>query len=620
MHIGFEFGDLGIKAAVLVDGTARPLQTLPGPFENLVLVRDSVEQTPLGIAFPGFLRSIGTQATVTTAKGVMSAADLALALLSAYHKLVTDRFGAISGTTVIAVPSALSSQSRSALVGCAKAAGFGDAVLVDACIPATTVFAGGTDKPTTQLVYSLGYGECEHALLRVVRGRVKVLESCVLSSVSGQRFDARVMEAIVLALREHNIFLGLKTFQPAQWRAFRTLAAAGRDALGRKAVADVTLPATLVASGPPIRLTLSANGLAGQIVPALEDTIEDVLAMLERHDVKPDTLDAVIALGDTATVFPAADLLAQTFPGLVQAGHSGTVAAAAAMYASWLERNGPDSVGGGNGRLLHYLAPYKRDAAFSGVDVRISGSVRLVSAVETLPAASEPAAASAVSGGASARDGSQVPPPRESPAPRDGAPNPHRTMGLVAPLIEQGRLLEAAQMLLQMVPQDLAPGAPPATIAQAPAVPAAPVAPPQPATPPSTARLLMDEAKGLLGRGLQGEAVNLAHRAHGEDRLDPEIFTDMLRVHLMAALALKEPAFYRDAVRLLHCALSHDPASRGLRDGLLLRHLLHAEAMLDERDTAGAREAIEAAAALDPAHDLDAALRLRLAALTRGSG
>ena len=567
VHIGIEYADFGPRIAVLIDGVLHSIALLPDPADDLILVDSQPPRklSGLGIAFPTLLDAIG--------RPEIKNHDLVGALLRVIYDNIERKAGKQSGRAIFAIPMGLTSGRRSALVARAQEAGFSDIELVDASIPSGMVFSSDNERPTTQLVYHLGYGDCEYALLRVVRGRVKVLDSGVADGLSGQLIDLQIMEAIVLALRAHNVFLGLKSFRAKQWLQFRRIVAKAREDLARKPVVEILLPPNLVSNTGSIRITLSAAGLVARFGPVIKNTIDDLIALLERNDVKREEIDAVIALGDTATRPPVAAFLAHAFPGKVMIGDLGTVAAASAVYSAWLERlpNGADL----GIDLSHYLSPYEGPELSLDQPQSDGADPPLISGILVEEIAS-PAAPTPPGTSASARD---QPPPKMSDA--DAAVRGRSAADTAKELIEQRRYPEAIAVLQRLASESKDTRPPPEASSNAPEV-------------------LMLQAESFQERGLYMEAVALSHQAYEESGRQGELFARMLGVHIKAAAALSEPEQYDDAIRILMCAHTHDQTDRGVHQALAARHYGHALAMHAAADDAAAREAVLEALRFDP--------------------
>ncbi len=590
-HLGIEYTAVGLRAAVLVDGRVHPMpllmDELPWFDPNGSVARPPTGrgEAELGVSFPGFFRIIGAPETA-------AANHLLRDVLRAFRKVVETSFGAPIARTVIAVPTGLMSLRRSILVSSAEEAGLPDVDLVDAAVPCAIVYSSSVETPTTQFVYYLSYGECEYALLRVVRGRVKVLDSGIVDRASGQLFDIQLMEALVLALREKNIFLGLNGFRVQQWLEFRKIVAAARRALSRKPAVELVLPRSLTGDRMAIRFTVSAAGLSARIAPAIRMTLDDVELLLERNEIKPSEIDAVIALGDTAARYPAAPLLGQIFPGKVMIGDVNTVAAAAAVYSNSLATSG----GRVEKDLSFYLSRYQPLADPPIAESAEAAPPPVVTDIAfegTAPAGlSDTYLETGVEAGAAAGHGpGSVALPEMLPA-LGAAPATEAAMAGTKDLRELGRqLIEVGTQILQ--------GLKPETPSQPAASRTAPPAPAEPETDLSAAEMLMQQAQDLLRRSLYAEAVNLSHRSYAEASFDAEIFAAMLRVHVDAAVALNEPEQYEEAIRILMCAHSHGRTDRLVQRAIAARHLQHARAMLPQDDKA-ALAAVREALRFDP--------------------
>jgi actin-like ATPase involved in cell morphogenesis len=579
-HLGIEYSDTGLRIAVLFDGRLERI-VLP-MIEHEVLLDRHHNTGSLGVSFPGLFRLVGTA-------GTRGAGDILPRIFSAIRDTVMRSLKKQIGRVTIAVPTRLMSVGRSILLNSAATAGFEDVELIDVSIPSAVVYSTAADAATTQLVYYLGYGECEFALLRVVPGRVSVIDTGIVASASDQQFDAQLIEAIVLALRERSVFLGLQAFRSQQWLEFQRIAAKARKDLGRNPAIDVVLPQMLVGSSRTVRLTLSGAGLAARMAPIIQTTIEDVGAMLEQNEIKPSELDAVIALGDTATRYPVAAMLAQAFPGKVRVGEAGLIAAAAANYSAWLER-GSGKSGQIDRHLSLYLSPYQAQPALS-ID-------QLDGKSSAPPVVSDIAVDEVVSAGGIVRavDPNAVVASREASTTDAGSSNADdesaTAVTAAKELIERGRsLIEEAGRLLQNVESRQG------TVEAKDDEPLEKTA----------AQLFMSQAEEFITRGRYLDAVALAHRAYQEDNLDAATLAGMLRIHVLAGLAMDKPEQYSDAIQTLMCAHSHDQTDKSVHRALAARHLRHAQAM-KERDPKSAMAAVKDALRFDPKHEESQAL------------
>src|SRR5205823_3325030 len=141
-------------------------------------------------------------------------------------------------------------------------------------------------------------------------------------------------------------------------------------------------------------------------------------------------------LGDNAIRHPISTMLAQAFPGRVQVGDIGTVAAAAATYSGWLERKSEASAN----QLSYYLTPYEAPSvgALDWLDGKDPGPP-VVTNVTIEEAAAPPSAGGAAPASASANG------PMTGEASASAGSESANTVAAAKDLIERGRgLIEEA--------------------------------------------------------------------------------------------------------------------------------------------------------------------------------
>ncbi|MQY12595.1 Chaperone protein HscA [Streptomyces sp. RB5] len=155
--------------------------------------------------------------------------------------------------------------------------------------------------------------------------------------------------------------------------------------------------------------------------------------------------------------------------------------------------------------------------------------------------------------------------------------------------------------------------APPAPFAEAPAdptvtlpAPALPELRPAPSVPPPQ----LAEARRLLDRRQFDAAVKTSHLAWELRPLDPDVFEEMLAVHIDAANA--DGVDPHAAERWLGCALLHDPSDTRVRTLLAARLYARAVTLATEDRPTEAREALTKCVSLEPDHRRAQALLERL--------
>ena len=342
--IGIDCTGRDWRSALLGDGIASPITVRlepPGGGEHRMILCDPhANISSLGVGFPSIVASVGQNWTLYVGRRRCTIEELVRTELQ-YPHLVANRVGhnGVDHTT-IAVPHALSASKREALLSITKELGWSSIELVDAASLASMTCVAEVDKPKTALVIHIGYDAGEFALIRLARGRTRMVDQGIIKGISGETIDARIMELIILGLRGHNVFLGIKNFTSERWLEFQKTAAEAHLAIIRRENAKISLPTTVVNGVKPLRIALSRIALAQNVAPQLEAALEPLAVTLEMNELSVDDIDAVIAAGEAATRFPVANWLAERFGEKLQLADQGTVAAMAAVHALRKPRNG----------------------------------------------------------------------------------------------------------------------------------------------------------------------------------------------------------------------------------------------------------------------------------------
>lgn len=574
LAVGIDYGDLEIRAAFAQGGTAHPAP-LPGALEAPVYFDPYANISSLGVGFPSILQTVGSDTSFALGNRTETAEALVERRLASLYKALVEAGERAVGQSVLAVPAALSQQRRRVLLSCAERAGFTGASLIEAGAAAALGDHGDREKASTTVVYRLSYGDCEVSLVRLTRGRCRVVGSSVVTGVSGQMFDALVMESVVLALREKRVFLGLRQFTAQDWLEFRHIAETARIALATRPEVAVKLPAQLVEEGAGLRLRLDAAGLSSRLAPLVERTVETVVGLLEQNDLTPENVDRFLLVGGAARMPPVSDYLSRAFESLPRAAPGALVSFGALLEACRLTGQpiqlpeipadpevAPDDSGGAD------LSPIRVSERPASEE---AGETRLVH-VDELP--------------------SERPSVRREPAAERPAPEVEATEGTeggsgaaeVRRLLEEGRIEEAEALLeamdreIRSLRSDLE------------------------ASKPTEAQRLIQQARALLASGNDAQAVSLSHKAYDEDPADPAVFAAMMKIHTEVGLALDKPEEYEDSLRILRCAHNHDQTDRSIHRAIAERHLRHAAAMRKRNNRAKALEAVQAGLTFEPKH------------------
>ena len=563
--VGIDFGELEMRVAYAQHGSPALLEVQVDPREPGILFDPYRNISSLGVGFPSILQRVGTGTPFSYEDGARndtpeSVVQRRLALI---REGVTAASGDPPGPTVIAVPASLSERKRQALLDCAKRAGLAEASLIDRSIAVALGIRSDKDQSGTFVVYSLDYGDCEYSLARLGLGRCWIVGSALAPRVSGERLDAMVMEDLILALRDRQIFLGLKRFTPIHWHNFRQIAESIRHKLAQHAIVEVSLDPKVTGSDTTVVVRLNARQYALAVKRYLSETFDNINALLENNGLESVNIDAALLVGEHATALPVANIVWDAFPGKVSRTDVNVIAFGALVCAS-------DAAG-------RQLAPSSRSGFASPADLRGLGSTAGTdgSADESPGGSSQFAEVLRVEGGATG-------PPAAAAQPR--AIGTGDRINEARLLKHQGRYGEA-ELLLAALSQEIAE-----------------IREQLQSSTPSWAQQLIQQARALVIDGRYPESVALAHQAYSEAPQDPVVFTGMMKIHADAGLGLNQPDQYDAAIKILSCAHGHDQTDRTIHKAFAERHHMQAVAMLKLNNPERALEATRSALTFDPKH------------------
>ncbi len=588
--VGVDCGELDLKTAYVhkAELCSLPVTALLGA--PLIYFDSHSSFSSLGIGFPSTLHKVGTGLMIPYLIPQVRASNsyemtqsmatpdyLSKQALTIVRQHLADYTGGNIGATVLAVPTTLRQSGRKALLECAQAAGFKDVAMVDRCTAAALGYHHGRDK-TTALVFDIGHGECEFSLLRLAKDRCRVVASDLVTGLSGERFDTMIMEAVVLALRKHNVFLGLKQLSFVHWFEFRQLAENVRISLRENPEATLTLIPEMTGLERPIQLRINGRGLAARVAQPLGEALSSIHGILEQNELTISDLDVFLLVGEAAIHSPVADIFGERFQSKLRSADPYLVAYGAALQAYQATElpSGVDSL------------PLFRGIPEGAVDVPPSKHWATVTSEIQCELAEVIA-------------GDEAPlkfnPPSQTiPAntPRLSEPISARatvepqdmSVGLARRFAQEGDL-EGAVHVINVISQEINAFVRTLQHEEALTVP----------------RARIQQASAMINIGRFAEAVKLSHDAYRMAPTDPDVFSKMLKIHADAGLAMNRPEEYEAAISILKCAHGHDPTDRMIHKALAERHYMHAVAMRDLNNISSALSITKAALSYDPRHD-----------------
>jgi actin-like ATPase involved in cell morphogenesis len=581
-YVGIEFGDLELGVAYIVD--SEPL-SLPLPVDisgPQILFDPYSETSSIGVGFPTVLQKLGTPISFThmslkmgqemrgskVEQRVETPESMITQCLATINQRVLKVTGKPIGGVVIAVPAMLRQNNRQALLDCARDAGFNELSLIDRCTAAAIGYHNNyIDKSTTAVVYDLGYGNCEYALLRLVGERCRVMASGAMPEVSGEALDALAIEAIVLALRKEKIYLGLKHFTPFQWYELRHIVANARNTMAEKQEAFITLIPKLTGLDETITFSYLSEPFKIKVAPLINKTIDGVHGVLEQNALELADIDSILIVGSSARQPPVYDILNEAFEGKAIHTEPNLIANGAAWHANHLAMNSVARVDAEPDKQITQLNKGVEEKTYArGLAVDDSEAdakfIKLVNVED---------------------DSYQQSSLKQSPTLVITA---DLSLEMVRKLIEL-EMWEEATLLLDFMSKEIE-----ALRTKL-----------QHDEQQDVARMLIQQALSLVESGYELiRAVDLTHRAYKQAPNDPEVFEGMLKVHAQAGLHMVSPEEYETSIQILMCALGHDQTNLSIRQALAERYYKHAVAMHESNNSARAFEIVDKALAFDAKH------------------
>ena len=572
--LGIDWCDLAIYGAYALGGQVRPFRMAMGASSASAMFEPNASVGGLGVSFPSPLRMVGRQVPLRMdgqPDGVVTVEKVIVKLFSETFRMMEQAVGARPGLAAMAVPGVTTERRRAALIAAIQEAGCTDVRLVDACTAASAALRSGADESKTLLIYRVGYAETEIALVRVAKGRVAVVATEATEELTGELLNALMIRQAVRAMQERQIFLGLKQYSSAQWLELQLGVSLARRNLRRTKTTAMKLAPNLTGLRSPLQLRFAQSGLATHAASLVEETADELHAVLDRAGVEIGDVDAVYLLGEDATGRPVSDVIASSLGVMPHTLTPEICAVGAAIVAA--EERGEVLTREKMGQMD--LGPVAKNSD-ALVSVEAEATFVVVDPDGPSPA-EEPATAV----------------PDEAPTSSRDAPVPAGLEGVRA-LVARGDLERAVKLLDQF---DREIDALRKEIASA-------------STPGAMA--LIEHARRMIESEQFLQAVRTSHAAYEQAPSDPEVFLAMMDIHCDAGLGLSRPEQYRDAITQIRCAMRHDPINRRIPVTLAKRHLMHARDMCAKHNVDAALTALEEALRFDPKNAEALALKTEL--------
>ena len=215
MHLGIDLGTSNSAVAGVADGKIRIFKTPEGTdVMPSVVYRDRRGNQTVGVraydqatlapdnAVDGFKRLMGTDTALRFASTGQSitpeqaAAEVLKALVG--QALVEAGTPSVTGA-VVTIPAAFSQVQSEATLSAARAAGLGNVALLQEPVAAALAsMAGAKDRNGLFLVYDLGGGTFDAALVHAIEGEVAVLAHEGVNMLGGRDLDRRMVDTVAV--------------------------------------------------------------------------------------------------------------------------------------------------------------------------------------------------------------------------------------------------------------------------------------------------------------------------------------------------------------------------------------------------------------------------------------
>ncbi len=357
VDVGIDLGTTNSCAAVMVDGEPQVVPNVEWG-DNLtpscvainrrgeievgnaalnVLITDPVN------AVEGFKRFIGSSKTwMFPASGVSyDPEQLSALVLQSIRRDIQAFLNEEIDSAVITIPAVFGERERSATLSAARQAGFAYAELVQEPIAAGLAYGWGkTDDERPFLVYDIGGGTFDAAIVQAVHGQLVVRAHRGEHALGGRDIDRAILNQIVRPQLEGRV-------EPAELdRAERKLLHLLEEAkkrLSRVTETKVPLEGNVIdLSGRPVEdvLTISRGDLDPLVDAVVRRTIEVVEELLAEAGLTPTDLRGIVLVGGPTRMPRLRDLLQQKFGDILQTrlDPMTVVARGAALHAASIIR------------------------------------------------------------------------------------------------------------------------------------------------------------------------------------------------------------------------------------------------------------------------------------------
>ena len=328
MHIGIDLGTSNSTIAGIEDGVARVFRPADGgeALPSVIYIdkrghhlygRRAYDQaliSPENVA-AGFKRLMGTATPIE-----IEGADVKLTPEECSAEIMRQLLGQASTETgidsfegaVVAIPASFNQMQAEATLRTAQLAGLKQVDLIQEPIAAALAAMAGAKRSGKFLIYDLGGGTFDLALVESTDGKVKILAQQGVNMLGGRDFDRLIVSEIVRPWLMANFDLPNTFLRDPLYRRLHRIALLAAE----KAKIDLSAleEAAIFASDDEVRLMdqseteifLDAPITRAQfeelIRKPIEQTISLIRSILEENDLTPDAIDRIVFVGGPSRI------------------------------------------------------------------------------------------------------------------------------------------------------------------------------------------------------------------------------------------------------------------------------------------------------------------------------
>lgn len=335
VDVGIDLGTTNSCAAAMVDGEPQVVPNVEWgesltPSCVAINRRGEIEVgnaavnvlvTDAANAAEGFKRFIGSNRTWTfPASGACySPEQLSALVLQSIRRDLQAFLNEEVDSAVITIPAVFGERERSATLSAAREAGFAYTELVQEPIAAGLAYGWGkTDDERPFLVYDIGGGTFDAAIVQVAHGQLVVRAHRGEHALGGRDIDRAILNQIVRPQLEGRV-------DPAELdrseRRLLHLLEEAKKRLSRVPETKVPLEGSVIdASGRPVAdvLTISRRDLDPLIDPVVHRTVEVVEELLGETGLTPADLRGIVLVGGPTRMPRLRELLREKFGDILQ--------------------------------------------------------------------------------------------------------------------------------------------------------------------------------------------------------------------------------------------------------------------------------------------------------------